>query len=221
MFRGCHYLWSIIIHGNDDDANSSNSEDGGKNEHGEREIYNPYTDIGIDPMEGGSGIKIEFDFTSREDSVEDDVYYDEYITNKYTTSMNNTEKSCVATKLLSMARIEANTHRLELTKARMDTIIFCYEQSISAAPKSSTLKRNIIREYELLKSGVSSELIQVDQQTIDESMVMATDFKMDDDVRRMNYRKAIRLTIDMKSKKSLKKLYNEYLVISNTINKYI
>lgn len=233
----CCYCWC----GFNDDQSYYGDDSDHQCDSKDRKIFKPGTTVIklSNNNDGGSGvddvtlssmermIKVDFDFDSSSDSVEDDLYYDNYAINKYAQSIEGDDKRVIhSCKMLDLARKHVNTSMNE--KKKMDiqdtnVICMCYEQSIGtlANRQQPSLKRKIIKEYEFVKSRVPSNLLKQRQEEIDDLLGNARSMDADIDKRKNSYRNAIKLTVNMEIKKKLKVEYNQFLLLSGSINKYV
>ena len=161
---------------------------------------NPY--LSVVQLDAHS-VAIHFDY-SVSDSLEDDVYYDEFIVHPRQSALQ-----CI--KMLDIARKEAN----DVLEGPVDTqqlerVALMYEQAIGASV--DTLKRKIIREYDrvMARFGPSPVAERESRQALE----VAQDELADHDTRCQAYRRAIRATSVSARKAALKKEYNAYLMKS-------
>ncbi len=163
----------------------------------------------------GDKIRIDFDFESESDSVQDDTYYENYAINKYSAIIPNDDKRILhACTMLSTARKTVNTKKNNLTMNDMNMICMCYEQSIGTLgnKQQPAFKRRIIKEYEYVKSGVSPNILKDVKIELNVFVTEARKTENSVEDRKYAYRNAIKLTIDITSKKNLKLEYNEFLL---------
>lgn len=215
MERRCRYFWCFLIFGED------NSDDsGGEDE----EIYNPYR-INIDSKNEDimGNAYIEFDFPSHEDSVEEDEYYDNYVDgggggggrrDRWKMNDDDDTRLPIVYKMLDIARKEANQHRLSMTPDIMFNISVCYDEAILATSSHNqynSLKRKIIREYDLVKNAFPT--LSPSEDTLTALLVSARNNENEPSIRKANYRQAIKLTVNIKNKSRLKKEYNQFLFL--------
>lgn len=226
----CCFCWCSLFH-EDGYYDESNEEDEGK----DNALYKTGTVMiklsgdaeNRDSVDGTrlSTIRVDFDFESLSDSVEDDRYYDDYVINKYSNYIENNDKRIFqACRMLETARNTVNTcTKLEnWDESKVGVICMCYESSIGTLDsQQSTLKRKIIKEYESVKSRVPANCLQDSKIEIEDLLGNARRVDVCSEDRKKSYRIAIKLTVNMEVKKRLKKEYNEFLFLSGSINKYI
>lgn len=169
-------------------------------------------------------IRVDFDVESSSDSVQDDLYYDDYAVNKYTKSIESDDKRVIqACKMLEIARTTLNTstNQKNLDRQKMDMICMCYEQSIGTlhCQQQPSLKRRIIKEYEYVRRCVPNELLRDRQIEIDELLSRARRMDCEIEERKKMYRSAIKLVVNIDVKKKLKTEYNQFLLLSASVNK--
>ncbi len=170
-------------------------------------------------------MRVDFDFESSSDSVQDDQYYDDYAINKYSGYIENDDKRIVhSCKMLENARNTVNTCTKEknFDTQKMAVICLCYEQSIGTLGKQqSGLKRKIIKEYESVKNRVPNDCLKDNQSEIEALLMNARSVNRPIEERKKSYIGAIKLTVNIGVKKNLKKEYNQFLLLSGSINKCI
>lgn len=177
----------------------------------ELEVIEPGQDYSEDKKK--TIITIPFATQSDSDSLEEDEYYDNY--NNSSTEEYN---AVTLQKMLEIARREANDNLHTMSREKFGIICLSYDMAINACGKNTdmrSLKKRIIKEYELMKHAAPRILFDSDNEsrsTIESHLVMARSENADSDIRKMAYRNAIRLTVDLTDKNKLKHEYNNYLI---------
>lgn len=147
---------------------------------------------------------VTFSDESREDSLEDPLYYEEYSTS-CTVKISNCR---ICDPVQSIGQLLSARHALVENCSDtyfMTSVAPYYDASIRMAP--SRLKRKIIREYERRRDVALKH--QFDSQALKKQMQASSSAKLSENERSAMERKTIMGCVDSETRQNLKDVYNE------------